>query len=98
MPGTHPHVGESATIYQNSPIHGITQGKKQSEDFRPTRELKIQIRKQKLLVQRVVRRYGGTESAKLIAENMRNQLEEDYAQDQASIKEYIDPFTGSKTK
>ena len=28
----------------------------------------------------------------------RNQLEEDYAADQISLKEYIDPFTGSKNK
>ena len=33
---------------------------------------------------------------KVIAEYIRNQLEEDYAADQFSIKEYIDPFTGNK--
>ena len=31
---------------------------------------------------------------KKIAEYVRNQLKEDYVQDQMSIKEYIDPFTG----
>ena len=31
---------------------------------------------------------------KIIAEHIRNQLEEDYAADQISIKEYVDPFTG----
>ena len=35
---------------------------------------------------------------KIISEYIRNQLEEDYASDQISIKEYIDPFTGSKNK
>ena len=35
---------------------------------------------------------------KQIAEYIRNQLEEDYAVDQVTMKEYIDPFTGSKTK
>ena len=35
---------------------------------------------------------------KAIAEYIRNQLEEDYAADQISLKEYIDPFTGSKNK
>ena len=35
---------------------------------------------------------------KKIAEYIRNQLEEDYAQDQVSIKEYMDPFTGSKNR
>ena len=36
------------------------------------------------------------QNRKMIAEYIRNQLEEDYAQDQISIKEYTDPFTGSK--
>ena len=31
-----------------------------------------------------------------IAEYIRNQLQEDIASDQISLKEYIDPFTGSK--
>ena len=35
---------------------------------------------------------------RIIAEYIRNQLEEDYAADQISLKEYIDPFTGSKNK
>ena len=39
---------------------------------------------------------GKNETA--IRNYIRNQLEEDYAQDQVSIKEYIDPFTGSKNK
>ena len=33
---------------------------------------------------------------KIISEYIRNQLEEDYATDQISIKEYTDPFTGIK--
>ena len=33
---------------------------------------------------------------KKIAEYVRNQLQEDIASDQISIKEYIDPFTGSE--
>ena len=35
---------------------------------------------------------------KQIAEYIRNQLEEDYAVDQVTMKEYIDPFMGRKTK
>ena len=35
---------------------------------------------------------------KIIAGYIRNQLEEDYAADQISIKEYVDPFTGDKNK
>ena len=35
---------------------------------------------------------------KQIAEYIRNQLQEDEMADRMSIQEYIDPFTGSKTK
>ena len=35
---------------------------------------------------------------KVIAEYIRNQLEEDIAADQISLKEYTDPFTGTKNK
>ena len=38
------------------------------------------------------------QNRKMIAEYIRNQLEEDHALDQANIKEYTDPFTGSKNK
>ena len=37
-------------------------------------------------------------NAKMIQEYIRNQLEEDLASDQISLKEYMDPFTGSKKK
>ena len=39
---------------------------------------------------------GKNETA--IRNYIRNQLEEDYAKAQLSLKEYIDPFTGSKNK
>ena len=35
---------------------------------------------------------------RVIREYIRNQLEEDFAKDQVSIKEYMDPFTGNKRK
>ena len=35
---------------------------------------------------------------KVIADYIRNQLEEDYAADQISIKEFTDPFTSDKRK
>ncbi len=35
---------------------------------------------------------------KVIADYIKNQLKEDYELEQMSIKEYIDPFTGSKNK
>ena len=35
---------------------------------------------------------------RVIQEYIKNQLERDYVQDQVSLKEYIDPFTGNKSK
>ena len=35
---------------------------------------------------------------RVIEEYIRNQLEEDFANDQISLKEYVDPFTGNKNK
>jgi putative transposase len=35
---------------------------------------------------------------RIIKEYIQKQLEDDYAGDQISLKEYIDPFTGSKNK
>ena len=35
---------------------------------------------------------------KKIAEYIRQQLQEDIAEDQISLKEFVDPFTGEKKK
>ena len=35
---------------------------------------------------------------RIIEEYIKNQLEEDFAEDQISLKEYMDPFTGVKNK
>ena len=35
---------------------------------------------------------------RVIQEYIKNQLERDYVQDQVSLREYIDPFTGNKCK
>ena len=35
---------------------------------------------------------------RVIEEYIKNQLEEDFAEDQISLKEYMDPFTGAKNK
>ena len=33
---------------------------------------------------------------RVIEAYIRNQMQEDYAEDQISIKEYVDPFTGKR--
>jgi putative transposase len=35
---------------------------------------------------------------KAIEEYIKNQLQEDIAEDQIALKEYVDPFTGGKNK
>jgi len=40
----------------------------------------------------------GGKNAKIIQEYIRGQLEEDLAVDQMTLKEYMDPFTGSRSK
>ena len=35
---------------------------------------------------------------KIIRDYIRNQLEEDLASDQITMKEFVDPFTGKKNK
>ncbi len=37
-------------------------------------------------------------NAKILEQYIKNQLEDDFAGDQISMKEFIDPFTGSKRK
>ena len=37
-------------------------------------------------------------NARAIKEYIKNQLEEDYIKDQITMKEYMDSFTGNKTK
>ena len=41
---------------------------------------------------------GVGKNERVIQEYIKNQLERDYVQDQVSLKEYIDPFTGNKCK
>ena len=35
---------------------------------------------------------------KVIEKYIQNQIEEDFANDQISLKEYVDPFTGNKNR
>ena len=53
----------------------------------------MQIRKQPLLGEGMLSGHGGQEQES----NKSLQLQEDQIADQMSLKEYTDPFTGSKT-
>ena len=95
MPGSHPYAHNHSTGFERSTIHGIPQRKKQFDDLRPTRKPEVQVWKSALLVQGVYVDTVGR-NKKAIAEYIKNQSAEDIAADQISLKEYIDPFTGSK--
>ena len=62
----------------------------ESDDIRQTCQSQVQIWKQGYYVDTVGR------NKKVIEEYIKNQLQEDIAADQITLKEYIDPFTGNK--
>ena len=50
MPRPYTYAGEYPTTHKYSTIHGISQGEKYTDDFRPTCKFKIQIWLKKFLV------------------------------------------------
>lgn len=76
---------------------GLLKREKQFNDFRSIRQFKIQIRKSTFLGKKIYVDTVGR-NKKQIQEYIKHQLDEDQLADQLSIKEYIDPFTGSENK
>ena len=95
MPRPHSHAGEYSSEVQCVTDYGIFQREKQSNDIRQAYEFKVQVWQQAILVQRILCDTVGR-NKKAIAEYIRNQLQEDIASDQITLKEYIDLFTGDK--
>ena len=95
MSRPHTYACKYFTLPKYSTIHGVSQGKKQSDVFDRHANLKYKYGSRNFWCRGY---YVGTvrRNKKVIAEYIRSQLEEDYALDQISIKEYTDPFTGSK--
>ena len=93
----HTYAGEYSAVPKCSTIHGISQGKEQFDDLRQAREFEVQVWAEEFWCRGYYVDTVGR-NKKIIAEYIRNQLEEDYAADQISIKEYVDPFTGDKNK
>ncbi len=46
----------------------------------------------------MIHQFAVGKNERIIQEYIRNQLEEDNMHEQISMKEYMDPFTGSKNK
>ena len=80
MPRPSAPFSEYPTVHEYSTVRGDAQEQKRTDDFRQTRESEVQIWESKFLVQGILCGYG----------------RKDLANDQISLKEYMDPFTGSK--
>ena len=95
MSGPYTYVSKYTTIYKYSTVYGISQGKKFVNDIRQHANLKYKYGSRNFWCRGYYVDTVG-KNKKVIEEYIRNQLEKDYAKDQMSIKEYTDPFTGSK--
>ena len=94
---SHTYAGEHSTVFECSTVYGISQGKKQLNDLRQAHKFEVQVWVEEFWCRGYYVNTVGR-NKKIIAEYIRNQLEKDYAADQISIEEYIDPFTGDKNK
>ena len=97
MCGSHSHARQHTAAPKCITVYGISQGEKYVNDIRPSFKSQIQIWKPTLLVPWLLCRHGRKEQEGN-REYIRNQLVEDEMMDQMTMKEYIDPFTGSKNK
>ena len=61
MQRSYTHAREYSPEVQCVPNHGVSQGKEQLNDLRPTRQSKVQVWQSAFLGQRVFRRYGRKE-------------------------------------
>ena len=89
------YVGDDTTIHKCSTIYGVSQGESSLMIFDRHANLKYKYGSRNFWCRGYYVDTVG-KNKKIISEYIRNQLEEDYATDQISIKEYTDPFTGSK--
>ena len=98
MPRSYSHACEHSTVYECSTIYGSTQEQERTDDLRPARESEIYKYGNRNFWCRgyYVDTVGKNE--KMIKDYIKNQLEEDYTNDQISLKEFTDLFTGNKRK
>ena len=78
-------------------VYGVSQGKSTRKIFDRHANLKYKYGSQHFWCRGY---YGDTigKNKKVIEEYIRNQLSEDEMMDQITMKEYIDPFTGSENQ
>ena len=95
MHRSYTYAGKYPTAYKYSTIYGISQGKKFVGVFDRHANLKYKYVSRHFWCRGYYVDTVGR-NKRVIEEYIKNQLEEDYAGDQISLKEYIDPFTGAK--
>ena len=90
MSGPHTYVRPDTAEYKRIGFRGIPEVEKFVYNLRPACESKVQI----ILVPGILRRYGRERCKKDRRIYIRNQLGDDQAYDQMSIKKFVDPFAG----
>ena len=95
MPRSCAHLGSNTTKNERFWICRISERKVIVDNISEMGKLEVQIQKPRILVSRILCRYGW-KNTKKIAEYIRNQLKEDEEIRQLSIDFDEDPFTGSK--
>lgn len=91
------YVGEYASAFECITVYRVSQGKKHADDFDRHANLKYKYGSRHFWCRGYYVDTVG-KNKKVIEEYIRNQLSEDEMMDQITMKEYIDPFTGSKNK
>lgn len=95
VPGPHTYADQLFAKAQYRVCDGILKREKQSDDFRQARKFEVQVWKQAFLGKRYFVDTVG-KNKKRIEEYIKNQVQQDQIADQMSLKEFVDPFTGSK--
>ncbi len=94
---SHTYAGKYSAAFKCSAVYGISQGKSTLMIFDRHSNLKYKYGKRSFWCRGYYVDTVGR-NKRVVAEYIKNRLEEDYMADQVSLKEYIDPFTGAKNK
>ena len=97
MSEPHPYACKYSAIYNIAQFMGYLKGKSSLMIFDRHANLKYKYGQRTFWCRGYyVDTVGKNE--KVIKDYIKNQQEEDYTRDQISLKEYVDPFTGSRNK
>ena len=95
MSWPHPYACQYSPELERIPIYGVFEGQKFADDFDRHANLKYKYGNRHFLCRGYYVDTVGR-NKKAIEEYIRHQLDEDFAYEQMTFKEFVDPFTGSK--